>query len=130
MALVRGTTRAGQYALQAAIAAEHASPPPDWRHVADLYARLTELDPSPVIELNRAVAVAMAEGPEAGLELIERLEGGRLEDYHLLHAARADLLKRLGRADEAKDAYRRARELTENPAERELIERRLRELSA
>jgi RNA polymerase sigma-70 factor, ECF subfamily len=129
VALVGGTSGGGPYGLQAAIAAEHAAPPPDWRRIAALYARLAELDPSPVIELNRAVAVAMAEGPEAGLELIERLEGGRLEGYHLLHAARADLLRRLGRADEASRAYRRAHELTDNPAERELIERRLRELS-
>jgi RNA polymerase sigma-70 factor (ECF subfamily) len=83
-----------------------------------------------VIELNRAVAVAMADGPERGLELMAGLEGGRLEGYHLLHAARADLLRRLGRGREAAESYRRARELTENPAERALMERRLRELSA
>jgi RNA polymerase sigma-70 factor (ECF subfamily) len=76
------------------------------------------------------VAVAMADGPEEGLELMDGLEGGLLEDYHLLYAARADLLRRLGRAREAADAYRRARELTENPAERAFLERRLRELSA
>jgi RNA polymerase sigma-70 factor, ECF subfamily len=101
----------------------------DWTHVAALYARLAELDPSPVVELNRAVAVSMAAGPEAGLELVARLEQGRLEGYHLLHATRADLLRRLGRDDEAADAYRRARELTGNPAERAFLERRLRELS-
>jgi RNA polymerase sigma-70 factor, ECF subfamily len=98
--------------------------------VAALYARLAELDPSPIVELNRAVAVAMADGPEAGLELIAELEGGRLADYHLLHATRADLLRRLGRDADAAEAYRRAGELTSNPAERAFLERRLRELSA
>jgi RNA polymerase sigma-70 factor, ECF subfamily len=119
----------GPYALQAAIAAEHVAELTDWTRVAALYARLAELDPSPVVELNRAVAVSMAAGPEAGLELVARLEQGRLEDYHLLHATRADLLRRLGRDDEAADAYRRAHELAGNPAERAFLERRLRELS-
>jgi RNA polymerase sigma-70 factor (ECF subfamily) len=90
---------------------------------------LAELQPSPVVELNRAVAVGLADGPEAGLEVIAGLEDGRLADYHLLHATRADLLRRLGRADEAAAAYRRAGELTGNPAERAFLERRLRELS-
>jgi RNA polymerase sigma-70 factor (ECF subfamily) len=121
--------REGPYALQAAIAAEHAAGTTDWRRVAALYERLAGVQPSPVIELNRAVAVAMADGPQRGLELIAGLEGGRLEGYHLLHAARADLLRRLGRDPEAAEAYRRAHELTENPAERALMERRLRELS-
>jgi RNA polymerase sigma-70 factor, ECF subfamily len=120
----------GPYALQAAIGAEHVADATDWSRVAALYARLAELDPSPVIELNRAVAVSLAEGPEAGLELIAGLEAGPLADYHLLHAARADLLRRLGRGDEAAGAYRRAAELTGNPAERAFLERRLRELSA
>jgi RNA polymerase sigma-70 factor, ECF subfamily len=120
----------GPYWLQAAIAAEHAGRSTDWARIASLYSRLAEVHPSPVIELNRAVAVAMAEGPEQGLELMDGLEGGLLEDYHLLYAARADLLRRLGRAREAADAYRRARELTENPAVRAFLERRLRELSA
>jgi RNA polymerase sigma-70 factor, ECF subfamily len=123
-------TREGPYALQAGIAAEHVGERTDWERVAALYARLAEMDPSPVVELNRAVAVAMAEGPERGLELIAGLEGGLLERYHLLHAARADLLRRLDRAPEAAEAYRRARELTENPAERAFLERRLRELNA
>jgi RNA polymerase sigma-70 factor (ECF subfamily) len=127
LAAAAGTS--GPYALQAAIAAEHVAAVTDWTHVAALYARLAELDPSPVVELNRAVAVSMAAGPEAGLELVARLEQGRLEGYHLLHATRADLLRRLGRDDEAADAYRRARELTGNPAERAFLERRLRELS-
>ncbi len=83
-----------------------------------------------MVELNRAVAVSMAAGPAAGLELADRLRGGPLDDYHLLHATRADLLRRLGRNEEAARAYERARELTSNPAERSLLERRLRELSA
>jgi len=119
----------GPYAVQAAIAAEHVADVTDWTHVVALYSRLVELDPSPVVELNRAVAVSMAAGPEAGLELVARLENGRLEDYHLLHATRADLLRRLGRAEEAARAYRRAHELAANPAERALLERRLGELS-
>jgi len=81
------------------------------------------------VELNRAVAVSMAAGPEAALELVDRLESGRLEHYHLLHATRADLLRRLGRDEEAAVAYRRAHELAANPAERAFLERRLRELS-
>jgi RNA polymerase sigma-70 factor (ECF subfamily) len=130
VALVRSDAgREGLYGLQAAIAAEHAAPATNWSRVAALYARLAQVQPSPVIELNRAVAVAMAEGPEEGLELIADLEGGLLEGYHLLHAARADLLRRLGRDNEAAEAYRRARELTDNPAERALMERRLGELS-
>jgi RNA polymerase sigma-70 factor, ECF subfamily len=119
---------AGPYALQARIAAEHASDGTDWSRIAALYALLVRVEPSPVVELNRAVAVAMAEGPERGLELIAGLEGGVLERYHLLHSTRADLLRRLERRDEAAEAYRRARELTENPAERAFLERRLREL--
>jgi RNA polymerase sigma-70 factor, ECF subfamily len=120
----------GRYALQALIAAEHTGETTDWRRVATLYSLLVQADPSPVVQLNRAVAVAMAEGPERGLELIAGLEGGLLERYHLLHATRADLLRRLNRRSEAADAYRRACELTENPAERAFLERRLRELSA
>ena len=93
-----------------------------------LYARLAELDPSPVVALNGAVAMSMAAGPEAGLEIVDQLRG-RLESYHLLHATRADLLRRLGRDEEAALAYERARELTSNPTERAFLERRLRELS-
>jgi RNA polymerase sigma-70 factor (ECF subfamily) len=119
----------GPFGLQAAIAAEHVADETDWARVAALYERLAAFERSPVVELNRAVAVAMAEGPEAGLELIEPLEGGRLEDYHLLHATRADFLRRLGRDDEAAAAYRRARELAANPTERAFLERRLAELS-
>ena len=111
-----------RYGLQAAIAAEHVADETDWAHVAALYARLAALDPSPVIELNRAVAVAMADGPERGLELIDAIDG--LAGYHLLHSARADLLRRLGRAADARAAYARALELAANPVEREFLERR------
>ncbi len=121
---------AGPYTLQAMIAAEHAADATDWGRIATLYGLLAEVEPSPVVELNRAVAVAMADGPERGLELIDALEDARLERYHLMHAARADLLRRLDRRDEAAEAYRRAHELTDNPAERAFLERRLRELSA
>jgi RNA polymerase sigma-70 factor (ECF subfamily) len=132
VALARAATAGGvtgAYGLQAAIAAEHTAESTDWNRIAALYALLAQADPSPVVELNRAVAVAMAEGPERGLELIDALEECVLERYHLLHAARADLLRRLDRRDEAAAAYRRARELTDNPAERAFLERRLRELA-
>ena len=114
-----------RYGLQAAIAAEHVAAATDWSHVAALYARLAALDPSPVIELNRAVAVAMADGPERGLALIDAIAG--LDGYHLLHSARADLLRRLGRAEDARAAYERALELAANPVERAFLERRLRD---
>jgi RNA polymerase sigma-70 factor, ECF subfamily len=131
LALVRSLVTggaAGPYALQALIAAEHVREGKDWRRIAALYSLLAQADPSPVVELNRAVAVAMAEGPERGLELMAELEGGRLEGYHLLHSARADLLRRLGRREEAAQAYRRARDLTDNPAERAFLESRVREM--
>jgi RNA polymerase sigma-70 factor (ECF subfamily) len=114
--------------VQAAIAALHTEDSTDWREIAALYSRLAQLTPSPVVELNRAVAVAMAEGPEAGLALIDRVEG--LDAYHLLHSARADLLRRLDRLDEAAEAYRQALELAESPAERSFLERRLGEVTA
>ncbi|MBD0337952.1 MAG: sigma-70 family RNA polymerase sigma factor [Thermoleophilia bacterium] len=119
--------RAGPYQLQAAIAALHADDETDWPQIAALYGRLAEVAASPVVELNRAVAVAMAEGPGAGLELIEEIDA--LEGYHLLHAARADLLRRLDRLDEAADAYRRALELAASSADRAFLERRLAEVS-
>jgi RNA polymerase sigma-70 factor, ECF subfamily len=119
----------GAYAIQAAIAAEHVAEATDWNRVVALYSQLARFDPSPVVELNRAVAVSMAAGPEAGLELVDQLDSGRLADYHLLHATRADLLRQLGRDEEAGVAYRRARELASNPAERAFLERRLGELS-
>ena len=125
--------RTGVYGLQAAIAAEHGralSPgSTDWGRIASLYGQLCRLAPGPVVELNRAVAVAMADGPEAGLELIDELEaGGELDAYHHLHAARADMLRRLGRPAEAARAYRRAVELASNPVERAFLERRLGEV--
>jgi RNA polymerase sigma-70 factor (ECF subfamily) len=130
LARAAATRGPGRYALQALIAAEHTGEGTDWSRIAALYALLAQVEPSPVVELNRAVAVAMAEGPERGLELIAELEDGLLERYHLLHATRADLLRRLDRRSEAAESYRRARELTENPAEQAFLERRLRELSA
>jgi RNA polymerase sigma-70 factor (ECF subfamily) len=108
-----------RYGLQAAIAVEHVAEATDWARVAELYARLAALDPSPVIELNRAVAVAMAEGPERGLEMVDTIDG--LDGYHLLHSTRADLLRRLGRNEEAHAAYERALELVANPVEREFL---------
>jgi RNA polymerase sigma-70 factor (ECF subfamily) len=121
--------RPGSYQLQAGIAAIHvqATQPQDtdWGEIAALYAGLAALAPSPVVELNRAVAVAMARGPEEGLALVDRIGG--LEGYHLLHATRADLLRRLGRLDEAESAYRRAHELSTSPVERRYLERRLAE---
>jgi RNA polymerase sigma-70 factor, ECF subfamily len=118
--------RAGPYQLQAAIASLHLEPETDWAEVALLYERLLELSSSAVVELNRAVAVAMAQGPESGLTLIEAIEG--LDSYRHLHSARADLLRRLGRSNEAELAYTRALELTTQPAERGFLERRLAEV--
>jgi RNA polymerase sigma-70 factor (ECF subfamily) len=121
----------GFYALQAAIAAEHARAPSaeetDWLRIALLYDLLARLAPSPVVELNRAVAVALSEGEERGLELMAELDD-ELEGYHLLHAARADLLRRLGREAEAAESYTRALELTHQPTERAFLERRLAEV--
>ena len=114
--------RPGPYVLQAAIAAAHAEDRP-WDEVVTLYDRLAELTPSPVVELNRAVAIALSGRMEEGLALVDGLEG--LEGYHLLHAARADLLRRLDRCDEAAVSYRRALELAANDAERRFLERRL-----
>jgi len=121
----------GPYQLQAAIAALHDRAPrpedTDWPQIATLYGTLIRLQPSPVIELNRGVAVAMADGPAAGLAIVDRL-GGQLDGYHLFHSARADLLRRLGRSLEAAAAYARARDLAVNPRERSFLERRLAEL--
>ena len=121
--------RAGPYLIQAAVAALHAEAETDWREVAVLYGRLAELAPSPVVELNRAVAVAMAEGPEFGLELLEPLED-ELGSYHLFHSARADLLRRLGRNHEAAASYQRALDLAGEEVERSFLERRLAEVTA
>jgi RNA polymerase sigma-70 factor, ECF subfamily len=124
----------GPYTLQAAIAGEHAraaSPDQtDWKRIASLYDLLARAQPSPVVELNRAVAVAMAEGPERGLELLDDGDlADQLTEYHLFWSARADLLRRLGRRGQAADAYRRALELATNPVERRFLERRLSEPS-
>ncbi|MEA2625718.1 MAG: polymerase sigma-70 factor, subfamily, partial [Candidatus Binatota bacterium] len=118
----------GPYVLQAAIAAEHAraatAAETDWEGIAGLYDRLAEIDARPVVALNRAVAVAMARGPEAGLGLVDELEEP-LHGYHLFHAARADLLRRLERRDEAADAYIKALSLTDSEVERDFLARRL-----
>jgi RNA polymerase sigma-70 factor (ECF subfamily) len=126
--------RFGPYALQAAIAAVHAEAPDfastDWTEVVGLYEVLLRADPSPVIELNRAVAVAMRDGPAAGLALVDAiLERGDLADYHLAHSARADLCRRLGRTADARMSYERALELARQEPERRFLEGRLRELS-
>jgi RNA polymerase sigma-70 factor (ECF subfamily) len=115
----------GPYVVQAAIASLHADEPRDWLQIAALYGELARLTNSPVVELNRAIAIAEAQGPNAGLEIIDRL---KLEDFHYLHSARGELLRRLGRAGEARDAYRRALALVHNDAERRLLHRRLAEL--
>ena len=118
----------GAYQLQAAIAATHARAPrpedTDWPEIASLYTALAARHPSPVVSLNRAVAIAMADGPGAGLPLVDEL-AGELDTYHLFHATRADLLRRLGREAEAELAYRRALALATNPAERRFLEGRL-----
>jgi RNA polymerase sigma-70 factor (ECF subfamily) len=123
--------RPGSYQLQAAIAALHAqaesAADTDWPQIAALYAELERRAPSPVVALNRAVAVAMSQGPEAGLQLIEQIDG--LDRFHLLHSARADLLTRLGRTDEAQAAYATALQLASNPAERRFLRQRLREIA-
>ena len=116
----------GPYVLQAALADLHASEPPDWPQIATLYGELARLTSSPVVELNRAVAVAEAGDVDAALAVVERLE---LDRYHYLHATRAELLRRLDRADEARAAYRRALEIVYSDAERRFLEGRLAELS-
>jgi RNA polymerase sigma-70 factor (ECF subfamily) len=125
--------RFGPYTLQAAIAAVHAEAPAaaasDWAQIVGLYDVLAQACPSPVVELNRAVAVAMRDGPSAGLALIDALLArGDLKNYHLAHAARADLCRRLGRTTEARAAYQRALELTRQEPERRFLARRLDEL--
>ena len=125
--------RPGQYAAQAAIAAEHcraaSTAETDWRQIVRLYDLLERLQPSPVVSLNRAVAVAMAEGPKPALAIIDELAAaGDLDRYHLLHAARADLLRRMGSSAEAAKSYQRALALATNDSERRFLERRLREV--
>jgi len=125
-----GTRRFGPYSLQAAIAAIHAEAPDpsqtDWPQIVGLYDVLLRIEPSPVIALNRAVAVAMRDGPAAGLRQIDLILGrGDLADYHLAHAARAELCQRLGHTDEARSALRRALELVRQAPERRLLEAKL-----
>jgi len=115
----------GPYVVQAAIAVLHADQPRDWPQIAALYGELARLTGSPVVELNRAIAIAEEHGPEAGLELVDRLA---LQDYRYLHSTRAELLRRMGRSVEARDAYRRALELVHDDAERRMFERRLADL--
>ena len=131
VAVARG--RPGPYQMQAAIAALHARAvrpeETDWQQIVALYGALLRTTPGPIVELNAAAAVAMAHGPEAGLAWMERLErSGALAGYHLLPAAQADLLRRLGRSDEARAAYERALALVRHPAERRFLERRLGQL--
>ena len=125
--------RFGPYTLQAAIVAVHAEAPSaaqtDWAQIVGLYDVLLRVSPSPVIELNRAVAMAMRDGPDAGLLLIEGLlTRGELQDYHLLHSARADFCRRLGRIDDARSAYRTALQLTRLEPEKRFLQQRLSEL--
>ncbi|MPZ52195.1 MAG: RNA polymerase subunit sigma-24 [Acidimicrobiia bacterium] len=117
----------GPYVLHAAIASLHAEMPCDWEQIAALYEELARLTGSPVVELNRAIAVAESEGPDAGLRIIDELG---LDDFRYLHSTKGELLRRLGRLDEARVAYGRARELTDDGAERRFLERRLTELTA
>jgi RNA polymerase sigma-70 factor (ECF subfamily) len=120
--------RPGSYQLQAAILADHATAPTwettPWPAIVDLYDALLRIEPTPVVALNRALALAERDGPEAALAAMEPL-APRLDRYHLFHAARAEMLRRLGRDAEAVDADRRALELTDNPAERQLLAERL-----
>ncbi len=130
-----GVETPGAFALQAAIAAVHCraarAEDTDWREIVGLYDQLEQVQPSPVVALNRAVAVAMAEGPRAGLALIDALAAtNELDGYHLLHAARADLLRRAGASDEAAKSYQRALALVTNDSERRFLERRLREVQS
>jgi RNA polymerase sigma-70 factor (ECF subfamily) len=126
--------RVGPYALQAAIAAVHAqaktAQETDWTQIVALYTLLSRIEPSPVIELNRAVAIAMRDGPAAGLELIDAiLNRGDLTDYHLAYAAKAELSRRAGKIEDAKEAYERAISLAKQDPERRFLESRLREIS-
>jgi RNA polymerase sigma-70 factor (ECF subfamily) len=128
------TRRFGPYTLQAAIAAVHAdaagAEATDWEEIVGLYDVLLLAEPSPVVELNRSVAIAMRDGPEEGLALIDALLArGVLKDYHLAHSARADLCRRLGRKSEARAAYERALSLTQLEPERRFLKNRMAELS-
>jgi len=125
--------RFGPYTLQAAIAAVHAEAASvaatDWQQIVALYDQLARMQPSPVVHLNRAVAVAMRDGPEAGLAQIEAvLEQGELANYYLAHSARADMYRRLGRTAEARSAYEKALALTQQEPERQFLQERIRQL--
>jgi RNA polymerase sigma-70 factor (ECF subfamily) len=125
--------RFGSYTLQAAIAAVHAEAESvavtDWRQIVALYDRLAGIQPSPVVLLNRAVAIAMCEGPEAGLKHIDAvLEHGELANYYLAHSARADMYRRLGRTVEARSSYEKALALTQQEPERQFLQERIRQL--
>jgi RNA polymerase sigma-70 factor (ECF subfamily) len=125
--------RFGSYTLQAAIAAVHAeavsTAATDWRKIVSLYNQLLRIHPSPVVQLNRAVAIAMCDGPEAGLTEIDAvLEHGELANYYLAHSARADMYRRLGRTAEARTSYERALALTQQEPERQFLQERIRQL--
>jgi RNA polymerase sigma-70 factor (ECF subfamily) len=125
--------RFGPYTLQAAIAAVHAkaesSTATDWRQIVALYNHLVRIQPSPVVYLNRAVAIAMRDGPEAGLAHIDAvLDQGELANYYLAHAARADLCRRLGRTAEARASYEKALALTQQEPERQFLQQRIRQM--
>ena len=127
--------RFGPYSIQGAIATVHVhagdAAATDWNEIVGLYDVLLQMTPSPVIELNRAVAVAMRDGPEAGLKIVDGiLDRGELRDYRLAHAARADFCRRLGRTGDARAAYERARTLTRQEPERRFLERRIAELGS
>jgi RNA polymerase sigma-70 factor (ECF subfamily) len=125
--------RFGSYTLQAAIAAVHAEAESvaltDWRQIVALYDRLLRIQPSPVVQLNRAVAIAMRDGPEAGLANIDAvLEHGELANYYLAHSARADMYRRLGKTAEARASYEKALALTQQEPERQFLQERIRQL--
>jgi RNA polymerase sigma-70 factor (ECF subfamily) len=117
----------GPYVVQAAIAALHVEEPRDWGEIAELYAELSRLTGSPVVELNRAIALAEVEGPSVALEIVDRLP---LDEFQYMHSTRAEMLRRLGRVAEARRAYERALALVASEAERRLLERKLSELGA
>ena len=129
----QGSQGFGSYTLQAAIAAVHAEAESvavtDWRQIVALYNRLVRIQPSPVAQLNRAVAIAMCDGPEVGLAHIDAvLEHGELANYYLAHSARADMYRRLGRTDEARSSYEKALALTQQEPERQFLQERIRQL--
>jgi RNA polymerase sigma-70 factor (ECF subfamily) len=130
----QNSRRFGSYALQAAIAAVHAEAESvaltDWRQIVALYDQLLRIQPSPVVQLNRAVAIAMRDGPEAGLAHIDAvLEDGELANYYLAHSARADMCRRLGRTAEARASYEKALALTQQEPERQFLQERIRQLN-